>query len=195
MGKAQARTSPARHHGALVVLHWAMAALIIGNYVGGRFILQEEPNAASAAPALAAHILAGLSIAALLLPRFILRFFVRKPEPVGSGPLKIAASATHWGFYLILFAVVMSGVGLAALSGALPALFEGAPLPATFKDYPPQKGHALFANVLLGLVVLHTGAALYHHFIRRDGLLSRMGFGPRERAASATPGAEPGASV
>jgi len=30
---------------------------------------------------------------------------------------------------------------------------------------------------MLGLLALHIGAALYHQFIRRDRLLSRMGVG------------------
>jgi cytochrome b561 len=31
--------------------------------------------------------------------------------------------------------------------------------------------------LLLGLVLLHFGAALYHQFIRKDNLLARMWFG------------------
>ncbi|MBM3529390.1 MAG: hypothetical protein FJX62_14970 [Alphaproteobacteria bacterium] len=32
-------------------------------------------------------------------------------------------------------------------------------------------------RVLVALLALHVGAALYHHFVRRDGLLRRMWFG------------------
>jgi cytochrome b561 len=34
--------------------------------------------------------------------------------------------------------------------------------------------HILFAYVLLALIVLHTGAALWHHFIKRDRVIARM---------------------
>jgi cytochrome b561 len=34
--------------------------------------------------------------------------------------------------------------------------------------------HRLFAFLLVALIALHVGAALYHHFIRRDGVLRRM---------------------
>ncbi|WP_156943326.1 cytochrome b/b6 domain-containing protein [Ensifer sp. WSM1721] len=37
--------------------------------------------------------------------------------------------------------------------------------------------HGFGANLLIGLLAFHAGAALYHHFIRRDGLLRRMWYG------------------
>jgi cytochrome b561 len=40
--------------------------------------------------------------------------------------------------------------------------------------------------LLVGLIVLHVLAALYHHVVRRDGLFRRMSFG-RRVADSAVP--------
>ena len=34
--------------------------------------------------------------------------------------------------------------------------------------------HALMMWILLGLVVLHAAAALYHHLVRKDAVLRRM---------------------
>ena len=39
--------------------------------------------------------------------------------------------------------------------------------------------HLWSAYLLLFLVVLHILAALYHQFIRRDGLIGRMWYGAR----------------
>ncbi len=39
--------------------------------------------------------------------------------------------------------------------------------------------HEWTAYLLLFLVVLHIGAALYHQFIRKDNLIARMWYGPR----------------
>ena len=44
---------------------------------------------------------------------------------------------------------------------------------------PPRAVHGIVAKLLMLAVGLHIAAALYHQFIRRDGLLSRMGFGQR----------------
>jgi cytochrome b561 len=52
---------------------------------------------------------------------------------------------------------------------------EGAALPGFWK-YPPRVPHGIGARLLLGLFVLHVGAALYHYFVRGDGLLQRMWF-------------------
>lgn len=34
--------------------------------------------------------------------------------------------------------------------------------------------HAVLAYLTLALVAVHSGAALYHHYVRRDGVLVRM---------------------
>jgi cytochrome b561 len=58
--------------------------------------------------------------------------------------------------------------------------------PGGFEGRFPREGgfflgafHGLSWTLLLLLVVLHAGAALYHQFLRRDGLLGRMWFGKR----------------
>lgn len=39
---------------------------------------------------------------------------------------------------------------------------------------PDGEGHEILGFVMLGLVLLHVGAALRHHFILKDGVLRRM---------------------
>ncbi len=34
--------------------------------------------------------------------------------------------------------------------------------------------HRIFGYGLAGLIAMHVGAALFHHFVRRDGVLRRM---------------------
>jgi cytochrome b561 len=43
--------------------------------------------------------------------------------------------------------------------------------------YPTFQAHFWLAMLLTGFIVLHIGAALFHQFVQRDGLLRRMGFG------------------
>ena len=38
---------------------------------------------------------------------------------------------------------------------------------------------AVAAKLLMALIVVHVAAALWHHAVRRDGLLQRMGLGRR----------------
>jgi cytochrome b561 len=84
----------------------------------------------------------------------------------------------HVLFYIIILGMIASALGMMALSGAAPLIFggEGALLPDFWK-YPPRLPHGIGAQLLLPLVVLHVGAAHYHHHVvRRDGLLWRMCF-------------------
>jgi len=80
-----------------------------------------------------------------------------------------------------VFAMVASGVAL-GVSTDLPAIVFGGsvkPLPATFDGSWMRVLHAVAAKLLMALIVLHVAAALWHHTVRRDGLLRRMGFGGR----------------
>lgn len=40
--------------------------------------------------------------------------------------------------------------------------------------HPAQQIHQVLAYCLFGLAALHAAGALYHHFVRRDGVLLRM---------------------
>ena len=95
------------------------------------------------------------------------------------------AQAVHVLFYVVILAMVASGVGMMALSGATPTIFGGAgALLPDFWKYPPRLAHGIGARLLLALLVLHVGAALYHHFVRRDGMLWRMWFSKQPAAHS-----------
>ena len=70
-----------------------------------------------------------------------------------------------------------SGIGIMVLSGAGAIIFAGEPGPLPdLWQFLPRTPHAIAARVLIVLLVLHAGAALYHHFVTRDGLLRRMWF-------------------
>lgn len=88
------------------------------------------------------------------------------------------SKAVHVLLYVIIIGMSSSGIGTMVLSGAGPFIFAGADLSAfpDFWDYLPRTPHGIVARVLVGLLVLHIGAALYHHFIKQDGLLRRMWF-------------------
>lgn len=179
-----------RYHPALVLLHWFLAAAIIGNLAAGGLILSEMPNDDPAKPGLLRlHMITGLTILALMAVRLIVRLFTKKPPvPHKSGLLKWLAILNHWALYLVTFAMLSTGLGMAALGNLFP-LLGGAniPLPASFDQLPPYAGHALFATVLIALIALHLAGVVYHYAVKRENLLSRMWFGPRHRAEGAGP--------
>jgi len=87
----------------------------------------------------------------------------------------------HYGFYLIVLLMVASGYATAIIAGLNKIVFQGSgdPLPASFAIYPSFIAHGYAAALLAGLIALHVLAALYHQFVRKDGLFGRMFFGRR----------------
>jgi cytochrome b561 len=127
------------------------------------------------------HAIVGFFIAILLFIRLVLRFTTKQPAPADAGNvfLNFLAKAVHFLLYLLLIGMAVSGLGLFQMAD-LPAIFSGeAPYPPDFFVYLPRMGHGLTSTALLLLIALHVGAALYHQFILRDNLLSRMWFGRR----------------
>lgn len=173
---------PVRYHPAHVVLHWLMFLLVIMMLGVGKFVLPGIPtDNPQKASMLQTHVYIGGSIAVLLVVRLILRFTVKIPAPADAGNafLNFLAKAVHFLLYILLIGMAVSGLGLFQLAD-LPSVFAGeASYPQDFFAYPPRIGHGLVSTVLLLLILLHVGAALYHQFLLRDNLLARMWFGKR----------------
>jgi cytochrome b561 len=172
--------TPKRYHPFLVILHWIIAVLIIAMLVIGYTQLGDTPNDAAKVQVLSLHMPIGITILALTVIRLLVRIFSKKPAPATAGnPLldKIGV-ATHYLLYILALGMGISGMGISSQAGLPAIVFEGlGNLPADFSAFPPALGHSLFAFLLGGLVLLHIGAALYHQFLRKDNLLSRMWFG------------------
>lgn len=125
------------------------------------------------------------SIGAILIPIVLFRLLYRlthapKPLPPDIPPFqRFAAEALHWSLYALL--VVQGFLGWVATS-AYPApipvfgLFELPPIWHEDRALSEQllRVHRVIGITLAVLLVGHIGAALQHHFIRRDRVLMRM---------------------
>lgn len=171
------RSTSDRYGAVPVTIHWLSAILILGLLASG-FRAGEATDLAVKAAFLRFHIPIAIVVLLLTLLRIVWWWrFDRKPPPVQGSPVwqERLARGIHIAFYVVILGMIASGIGMMVLSGAAPAVFgePGAVLP-NFHDYPPRAPHGLGASLLIALLVAHVGAALYHHFIRRDGLLRRM---------------------
>lgn len=166
------------HYGAVpVTIHWLTALLILMAIITG-FRAAGSIDPAAKAALLRVHIPAAIIILLLTIGRIVWWFFLdKKPLPVQGSPAwqERLARAVHVLFYVVILGMVASGIGMIVLSGVGPTIFDGTgtTLP-NFHLYPPRVPHGLGANLLLGLLLAHIGAALYHQFVRRDVLLWRM---------------------
>jgi cytochrome b561 len=79
------------------------------------------------------------------------------------------------GSYFFLLVVIVLGIVNAFVRGY--NLFDLVSLPQIgdrAMRKPITHWHGFAANLLLGLAGLHAAAALFHHYIIRDGVLARM---------------------
>jgi cytochrome b561 len=180
----------ARFHPLLVTLHWLLAVLIVAMLCVGFLLLAQMPNDdPRKISVLLIHMSVGMAILALMVVRFVVRWRTSRPAEATAGNrlLDRLAQVTHYGFYVLVLLMVGTGYATGILAGLNRSVFQhsGEPLPASFAIYPTFVAHSYLALVMVGLILLHLVAALYHQFVRRDRLLQRMWFGRRDPGPSA----------
>lgn len=194
MPTPHARRDPMPHYTTTaVVLHWLIAALVVGQFAWG-WLMQEIPKSPPGlrADAFNLHKSIGLCVLALMLVRLGWRL-AHRPPPLPSMPAWQArlAKATHVALYAALIVMPIAGYLGSAWSG-YPVRWFGITLPAWAGSEPTLKEamratHYAASWVLLALFALHVAGAAYHAR-RGDGVMARMTLarrGLRRRAAGA----------
>jgi cytochrome b561 len=169
-----------RYSTMMVLLHWVLAIFILGAIFVGAFILDEmESTNPQKITLLQIHMFVGVSILLLTVFRLIVRMRTQQPLPASSHNklIDMIAKGMHHLLYLLTLLTALAGVALAYSADLSAIVFKhtGA-LPKDFEDYSAHEIHGIFAQLLLLTIALHVAAALYHQFILKDGLLSRMTF-------------------
>lgn len=173
-----------RYHPLLVTLHWILALMILFSLVFGGPRLERLQNSDPAkVDALAGHMIFGFIVLVLMIVRLTTRVLSQKPVHVSNG----SALLDHIGtwvqrlFYMLVFGVCVSGIGISVAAGLPDIVFFGSenPLPKNFWDYPARTAHYVLTTLLLALIAVHVIAALYHQLVIQNGLISRMWFGKR----------------
>lgn len=172
-------TTPKRYHPVHVALHWLVAFLTIFLLAVGLLVFPRTPNAEEA-QLLGVHKMAGILLGLFMMIRLITRFVFKRPPPADAGhpALNLIGRVVHFLLYAGVFAMMFSGDSLDEAYGLENILKTGqGTIPENLFIYPERALHGNLAYVMIGLVALHIGAALYHQFIRKDNLISRMWFG------------------
>lgn len=180
------KSTPTQYGSVAVTIHWLSAIFILA-MLGSGFRAASMTESAAKEAVLMFHVPLGIFILGLTLFRLFWWWRVdQKPRPVDGDPAwqRVTAKAIHVLFYVVILGMAASGIGMLALSGAGGVLFGESlqPLP-NFSEFLPRVPHGLGARLMVALFALHAGAALYHHFIKRDGLIWRMWFGSENNGA------------
>jgi cytochrome b561 len=172
--------------GALVrTFHWLIAALIVAQGVIGLAMVQMGLTPAKVR-VFALHKSIGLTILALVLLRIAWRITEKRPaDPPAMPRWQVrAAHAMHLALYVLILAIPLSGWWFNSASNAPLVWFGWFDVPSLTGGLDPVwKPRALLLHqglfwILVALLVLHVGAALWHHFRQRDDVLGRMVVGP-----------------
>lgn len=175
-----------RHPPALVALHWLLALMLLVALGMGTFVLSSIPmESPDKIGALRGHMVAGVAIGVLMLVRLAVRLRSRHrvvPSPSSGHPLLDALGTwVHLGLYVLVFAMAASGMATALLTGLPGIVFgdAGGAVPANLATVAPRVAHGWIAKGIAALVLLHVLGAVYHQWVRKDGLMARMGWGRR----------------
>ena len=165
------------------ILHWGMALAIIAMFALGLWMRQLDYYSPYYQSAPHIHKSVGIILFVLLLFRLIWRLIDRQPSQDGLNPLnKRLSHIVHWLFYPLLLGLMIAGYFISTADGRSISVFGLFDVPAVInkKGIEATAGliHYYMAVLIIAFAALHAGAALYHHFITKDGVLTSMlGFG------------------
>jgi cytochrome b561 len=160
--------------------HWVTAVLVVVAFIYGPGGSEERVYSHARDFDRQLHETLGMCVFALVAMRLLWRAIDARPAP-SQVPrwMGIASKVVQWGLYALLFAVPLTAIAGAWLEGHPLTLLGGIvipPLLALSHDTGAQIAelHTWLGDTILWLAGLHAVAALYHHFVLRDGVLASM---------------------
>jgi cytochrome b561 len=163
------------------ILHWLTFVLVCVTIPVG-FLMTSELQDRSVQNALFIfHKGIGPIILVVVMVRILWRMFHSSPALPATLPRlqRIVSKVVHFGLYAGLLTMAVSGY-VRVIAGGFPIeLLNSIGVPPLL---PRNDGVAETAKMihrsaawgLLCLIALHVGAALYHRFVMRDGIMARM---------------------
>lgn len=164
-----------------IVLHWLVAAAVIGLFVSGLWMvdLTYYDPWYNRAPEL--HKSVGMVVVLAVAARLLWRRFGGAPAPVSDArPWEIRVA--RWVHRLLLagvLAVAAAGYLMSTAKGDPVRVFDLVFVPALVEGLPRQADragaiHYWLAIALIALAGVHALAAVKHHVVDRDATLTRM---------------------
>jgi cytochrome b561 len=162
-------------------LHWVMAVLILITFIYGPGGGEKHVYSTARDFDRQLHETLGLIVVTLTLVRVAWRAAAVMPAVPSFAPrwTEIASKGVRLGIYLLFFALPLTSVAGAWLEGhpltmlgniqIEPQLTKSHELGTTIAEI-----HTWLGDAIMWLAGLHVLAALFHHFILRDGVLVSM---------------------
>lgn len=163
-----------------IAMHWLMLALLVAVYACIE-LRELFPKGSDTREALKAwHFSLGLWVLLLVWLRLIVRITEPRPAPVPTqaGWQTAGAALMHAVLYVFMIGMPIIGWLLLSAEGKT-VLFFGFRLPALTAESEDaahrwEEIHETAGEIGYFLIGLHAAAALFHHYVQRDGTLRRM---------------------
>ena len=183
MGRPRLANTPERYGWMAMVLHWAMAALLLGLVALGIFMgrLPDVGYDREKITLILAHKALGMIALAAVVARLGWRLTNPLPRFVDGLPewQEVGALFVHLWLYALMFAVPVTGWLMSSAGGYPTPIFSWLDAPdliarnehlfRTLIDV-----HRWLAYAFTGVIVLHAAAALRHHLLLKDHTLRKM---------------------
>lgn len=167
---------------ATIVLHWVVAVGMVGMLLYG-LQLWLTPSGPAKVALIPLHKSFGIAVGLLALLRVALRIYEGFPTPISENVTsyeRLLAYRVHVVLLIMTLVLPLSGIAK-SITYARPVAAFGFNIIPQLLDKKNEFWHSVaslthnIAAVLLTvLLFVHTGATIFHHFVRRDGILSRM---------------------
>jgi len=163
-----------------ISLHWLTVLLIVIQFGSMWSLKFVDEHGRVGMMILDMHRSSGLLVWFVTVVRLVWRhnFAYLPPFPASMPKLQQSfAKASEYSLYIVLLIQPITGLGRSLLRGRpfdlffwqVPALRENDPIRHLFGE-----AHEIGGKLLLALISIHAGAALFHRLVLRDGVLQRM---------------------
>lgn len=173
------KNTHSRYGSMAILLHWLLAVIIIALFASGLWMLSLDYYDPWYTSVPLYHKAVGMLVVALTLWRLVWRLFNTNPglDDIAGWEKRIAL-LVHWSFYLLVLLIGFSGYIISTADGQPIDIFGIVSVPAmTSLPISAQLSgdlHEYLAYVMMALVLLHTAAALKHHFVDKKSTLKRI---------------------
>ena len=173
------------------ILHWLIFALLAVQYAIGS-IMPHIGRRTQDEGWVSWHFSVGAAILFFIVLRLAWRLTHPVPQLATLAPWeRVLSGLVHWALYLLVLTMTLLGWAATNARGWDVRLFGVVTLPAIAPNgsrWGHEAGdiHNILVYVLLGFIALHVAAALYHYFVKHDGVVARMlpGSGEFSRSSS-----------
>ena len=173
-------TPTTRYSAVAQLLHWVIAALIVTQFTLA-WKAEDLPLGMHKLGLLARHKSFGMTVLMLAMVRLLWRFKNAPPPlPPGMKPIeRFLAKATHVAFYVLLFAMPITGWMMSSAKNYSVSWFGLFTWPNLIQQSDDafiflRDTHEVLSDALFVIAALHILAALKHHFWNKDDVLVRM---------------------